>query len=46
VRLFAGATAELDLEGVYRMSLYPNGQSAGSSPLDSAAFYWQLLYRF
>jgi hemolysin activation/secretion protein len=46
VRLFAGARTEIDLEGVYRISLFPTGQGPDVSPLKSAAFYWQVLQRF
>jgi hemolysin activation/secretion protein len=46
VRLFVAEATEIDLEGVYRMNRYPNGQSVGVSALKSAAFYWQVLFRF
>jgi hemolysin activation/secretion protein len=46
VRLFVANAAEIDLEGVYRITLYPTGQSPGVSPVNSAAFYWQVLQRF
>jgi hemolysin activation/secretion protein len=45
VRLFAGPSTEIDLEGVYRITLYPNGQ-ANESALTSAAFYWQVVQHF
>ncbi len=46
VRLFVSDNAEIDLEGVYRVNQYPNGQGPGVSPLKSGAFYWQALFRF
>jgi hemolysin activation/secretion protein len=46
VRLFIAGSTEIDLEGVYRLTLYPNGQGPDVSPLNSAAFYWQILQRF
>ena len=35
---------EIDLEGVYRGNLYPNGNS--NPALSSAAFYWQIAYHY
>lgn len=46
VRLFVSDSTEIDLEGVYRMNRYPNGEGPGISPLNTAAFYWQVLFRF
>lgn len=46
VRLFVSDSTEIDLEGVYRMNRYPNGQGPDISALNTAAFYWQVLYRF
>lgn len=46
VRLFVASSTEIDLEGVYRINRFPNGQSSNVSPLNSAAFYWQVLQRF
>jgi hemolysin activation/secretion protein len=46
VRLFIAGSTEIDLEGAYRINLFPNGQSSGVSALNSAAFYWQVLQRF
>jgi len=46
VRLFPGASAEIDFEGVYRMNRYPDGQGPNISAMISTAFYWQVLYRF
>jgi len=46
VRLFVSDSTEIDLEGVYRMNRYPNGQGPDISPLNTAAFYWQVLFRF
>lgn len=46
VRLFIAHSTEVDLEGVYRISLFPNGQGPDVSPLNSEAFYWQVLQRF
>jgi hemolysin activation/secretion protein len=45
-RLFIAHSTEVDLEGVYRISLFPNGQGPDVSPLNAAAFYWQVLQRF
>ncbi len=44
VRFFLGPYAELDLEGVGRLSRYPNGTSGGA--VRGAGFYWQVLGRF
>ena len=44
VRLSINSNTELDLEGVYRGNLYPNGTN--NSPLSSAAFYWQIAYHY
>lgn len=46
VRLFATTATEVDFEGVYRVNRYPNGQSPEIAPLNSAAFYWQILQQF
>lgn len=46
VRMFFNDAAELDLEGVYRGNQYPNGRGPGISALRTAAFYWQLSFRF
>jgi hemolysin activation/secretion protein len=46
VRMFFNETTELDLEGVYRGNLYPNGRGPGVSALRTAAFYWQVSFRF
>jgi hemolysin activation/secretion protein len=46
VRLFAGPSTEVDFEGVYRITTNPTGEGSGVSPLNSAAFYWQVLQRF
>ncbi|HEY4171526.1 MAG TPA: ShlB/FhaC/HecB family hemolysin secretion/activation protein [Rhodopila sp.] len=46
VRLFIAHSTEVDLEGVYRISLFPNGQGPDVSPLNAEAFYWQVLQRF
>jgi hemolysin activation/secretion protein len=46
VRLFAGQSTEIDFEGVYRITTYPTGKGPGVSPLNSEAFYWQVLQRF
>lgn len=46
VRLFAGPTTEIDLEGVYRGNPYPTGSGPGISALRSAAFYWQVAFRY
>ncbi len=44
VRLFLGPYAELDLEGVGRLSRYPNGTTGGA--VRGAGVYWQVLGRF
>ena len=46
VRLFIASATELDLEGVYRLNRYPNGQSVGVPALNSGALYWQIMQRF
>jgi len=46
VRLFLANATEIDLEGAYRINRFPNGQGSDVSPLNSAAFYWQVLQRF
>jgi hemolysin activation/secretion protein len=46
VRLFVSDNTEIDLEGVYRLSRFPNGQGPDISPLNTVAFYWQVLFRF
>ena len=48
IRLYPTGTPqyELDLEGVKRLALYPNGSGPGVSPLRGTAFYWQVLVRF
>jgi hypothetical protein len=28
------------------LTSYPNGQGAGVTPLNSGAFYWQVMQRF
>ena len=46
VRFFPTGTPqyEIDLEGVKRLQLFPQG--TGVSPLPGQAFYWQLAVRF
>lgn len=52
VRLFVSERAEVDLEGVWRITRNPNGNFTRNpngnlvKPLDGAAFYWQVLMRF
>jgi hemolysin activation/secretion protein len=46
VRFYIASSTEIDFEGAYRMSLYPNGSGPGVSPQISTAFYWQVLQRF
>lgn len=48
VRFYPTGTSqyELDLEGVKRLALYPNGAGPGVSALIGTAFYWQALVRF
>jgi hemolysin activation/secretion protein len=45
-RLYLTQYLEVDLEGVARITQFPNGRGAGVSPLPGAAFYWQVLARF
>jgi hemolysin activation/secretion protein len=44
VRLFPGPYAELDLEGVGRLTRYPNGANGGE--VRGAGVYWQVLVRY
>lgn len=44
VRLFLAQYAEFDLEGVGRLSRYPNGTNGGA--VRGAGVYWQVLGRF
>ena len=46
VRLYAGESLEVSFEGVGRLNRYPNGRGPDISPLEAAAFYWQVLWRF
>jgi hemolysin activation/secretion protein len=46
VRFFVNDATELDFEGVYRGNLYPNGRGPDISALRTAAFYWQVSFRF
>ncbi len=46
VRLFVNQATEVDFEGVYRGNTYPNGTGTSVSPLRTAAFYWQVSFRF
>jgi hemolysin activation/secretion protein len=46
VRLFVGEATEIDLEGLYRGNTYPNGSGPNVSALRTAAFYWQVSFRF
>jgi hemolysin activation/secretion protein len=46
VRLFVNDATEVDFEGVYRGNLYPNGAGTNVSALRTAAFYWQVSFRF
>ncbi len=46
VRLFVNQATEVDFEGVYRGNTYPNGTGTSISPLRTAAFYWQVSFRF
>jgi hemolysin activation/secretion protein len=46
VRFFVNDSTEVDLEGVYRGNLYPNGTGPNVSALRTAAFYWQVSFRF
>jgi len=45
-RVAATAATEVYLEGVRRLTRYPNGMLPGVSALDSYAFYWRVLSRF
>lgn len=44
VRLFPGPYAELDLEGVGRLTRYPNGANGGE--VRGGGVYWQVLVRY
>jgi hemolysin activation/secretion protein len=46
VRFYVGQATEVDFEGVYRGNTYPNGSGPGVSALRTAAFYWQVSFRF
>ncbi len=46
VRLTLGDHAEIDLEGVSRLTRTPEGSAPGVSRLKSSAFYWQIIGRF
>jgi hemolysin activation/secretion protein len=46
VRLYLTEFVEVDLEGVHRFTLYPNGQGPQVKGLGPTAFYWQFLGRF
>jgi hemolysin activation/secretion protein len=43
-RLFPGPYAELDLEGVARLTRYPNGANGGE--VRGGGIYWQVLVRY
>jgi hemolysin activation/secretion protein len=46
VRMMLTRFAEIDLEGVRRLTRFPNGSAPGVSALPATAFYWRLLARF
>ena len=46
VRYYLGERAEIDLEGVSRLTRTPNGAPPVVSRLKSSAVYWQVLARF
>ncbi|MCW3473887.1 ShlB/FhaC/HecB family hemolysin secretion/activation protein [Limobrevibacterium gyesilva] len=46
VRMMLTPYTEVDLEGVRRLTVYPNGSSTGISALPNTAFYWRVLTRF
>jgi hemolysin activation/secretion protein len=46
VRLYLGSLAEIDLEGVSRLTRTPNGPPPLVSRLQSSAFYWQVIGHF
>ncbi len=46
VRLFVNDATEVDFEGAYRGNTYPNGTGPEVSALRTAAFYWQVSFRF
>jgi hemolysin activation/secretion protein len=46
VRFYVGEQTEVDFEGAYRGNTYPNGSGPNVSALRSAAFYWQVSFRF
>jgi hemolysin activation/secretion protein len=46
VRFYVGEATEVDFEGAYRGNTYPNGSGSNVSALRTAAFYWQVSFRF
>ncbi len=46
VRFYVGEATEVDFEGAYRGNTYPNGSGPNVSALRTAAFYWQVSFRF
>ncbi len=46
VRFYVNDATEIDFEGAYRGNLYPNGSGPNVSALRTAAFYWQVSFRF
>jgi hemolysin activation/secretion protein len=46
VRFYVGEQTEVDFEGAYRGNTYPNGSGPNVSALRTAAFYWQVSFRF
>jgi hemolysin activation/secretion protein len=44
VRLSVNTNTDIDLEGVYRGNLYPNGNT--NPGLSAAAFYWQIAFHY
>jgi hypothetical protein len=46
VRLILTRATEVDLEGVYRLTRFPDGNTTGITALNAAAFYWRFLTRF
>jgi hemolysin activation/secretion protein len=46
VRMMVTQYTEFDVEGVARLTRYPNGSGPGVSPIKGDAVYWRVLVRF
>jgi hemolysin activation/secretion protein len=46
VRMMLTRYSEIDVEGVRRLTVFPNGSAPGISALPGTAFYWRFLARF